>query len=89
MTENDFLEVIDLQMDMANIHRDIFMECIDDDDLSPENSLAVIMASQFLWLYYKFKALWHKSIALEDLLTKKEPSMVCFLQQILKCLCNR
>jgi hypothetical protein len=77
MTEDEFLEILDVQMETANNYRDICLSFIDNNDLTSETWFSLVMSSQFNWLRQKFTALWHET-AFDDFLNRTRPQYGLF-----------
>lgn len=78
MTEDSFLQMLDLQISVVESYRNLFLSFLEDDDLSPENWFDLVMSSQFKWLHNKFLALWDEKTAFNDFLTRTRPQYGLF-----------
>lgn len=77
MTEEEFIKILDIQMETINNYRDIYFSFIDDNNLSPETWFSLVMSSQFNWLHQKFLTLWHET-HFNDFLSRNRPQYGLF-----------
>lgn len=73
MTEDEYLELLDLQMQLTEEYKDIFLSLIDG-----EESSTVIMCSQFQYLKKKFDALWSENPIFDEILIQHRPQYGLF-----------
>lgn len=78
MTEDELLELIDMQMAVVYDLQDRCMAFIDDDELPSGDWFSLVMSSQFKWLYQKLSTLWRETTDFEYFLARTRPQYGIF-----------
>jgi hypothetical protein len=73
VTEHEYFDFLDAQMEMVNHCQELFLSSIEDDE-----SDTLVMCSQFRYLKHKFQALWYDEPIFDEILTQHRPQYGLF-----------
>jgi hypothetical protein len=73
VTEHEYFELLDLQMQLTEEYKNIFLSIVDE-----KESNTLVMCSQFRYLKHKFQALWYDEPIFDEILTQHRPQYGLF-----------